>query len=57
MDLIEALHGKVTFERKNSELEAENKQLQKKVGDLEARVARLEEAGGHDESGPLIKTA
>ncbi|MCP3891778.1 MAG: hypothetical protein GY702_23355 [Desulfobulbaceae bacterium] len=56
-DLIEALHGKVTFERENSELEAENKQLQIKVEDLEARVARLEEAGGYDESGPLRKTA
>ncbi len=56
-DLIEALHGKVIFERKNSELEAQKKQLQEKVEELEARIARLEEAGDCDESGPLRKTA
>lgn len=56
-DLIQALHGKVTFERRNSELKAENKQLQEKVEELEARIARLEEAGDHDDSGPLRKTA
>ncbi len=56
-DLIEALHGKVAFERRNSELKEENKQLQKKVGDLELQIARLEEEKERAESGPLRKTA
>ncbi len=55
--LIEALHEKVTVERKNSELEADKRQLQEKVEELEARIVRLEEAGDCDESGPLRKTA
>lgn len=56
-DLIKALHGKVTFERKNSALETENAQLKEKVEELETRIARLEEAESCGESGPLRKTA
>lgn len=56
-DLIKALHGKVTNERKNSELKAENKQLQERVEDLEARIARLEEAENSKKTGSLRKTA
>ena len=56
-DLIKALHGKVTLERKNSELEAENRLLHEKMEEMEARLAKLEEAGNCDELEPKIKTA
>jgi hypothetical protein len=56
-DLIKALHGKVTLERKNSELEAQNRLLHEKMEDMEARIAKLEDAGNCDELGPRIKTA
>ncbi|WP_319548538.1 hypothetical protein [Desulfogranum marinum] len=56
-DLIEALHGKVTVERKCSELTTENEQLKEKIEEFEARIARLEEAGNCDEPRPLKKTA
>jgi len=56
-DLIEALHGKVISDRRNLELETENKKLHEKMEALEARIARLEEGGYCDESGPLRKTA
>ena len=56
-DLIKALHGKVTVERKNLELETENEQWRERVEELEARITRLEEAGNCNEPGPLRKTA
>lgn len=56
-DLIKALHGKVTLERKNSELEAENRLLHQKMEEMEARIAKLEETGNCDELEPRIKTA
>ena len=56
-DLIKALHGKVTVERKNSEVEAENEQWRERVEELEARITRLEDARNFDEPGSLRKTA